>query len=331
MTDPKKTTKVGSRSFRLEVPNISTLNKMSSFQEKIHGIPWEILVKKSNLQEKEYLSIYLCRVKRFLLYPNAASATFKLLPFSDDANKIERLIEPYDFNFKISSLGFPQFIEWSDLFDKTKNYVKDDAIMLDIKINAENPKQNNKSTMKFASVGECSDETYKSIRMTVKNIENLMAIRSPSFKLREMNFKLTVMKTISNELGFRLISSSQDVKKRIPRDTTLRIRLVSSLVEKSIEVTRTKRIGTHDYWKIYSGISWEEIMKPENGYVKNGSITVEGILSFGKLEDDVLQSIVDQRVSSTPSVINFARRSWQTLFKKTKSIGNVTQQSPLEK
>lgn len=281
---PLNTTTVSQKSFRLEVPNISTLNEVWSDYEVVQGIPWNIQFKRNIIEENQYLGIHLFCARSVQNAKHTASATVKLLSNGDDADAIKMNIQPYVFD-SVSGVGWAEFIQWKDLFVNTKNYVKNDTITFDIKIDVENPKHIYKSTMNFVSDERRSNETQSSFRMTVENIKNLMAIASPSFKLQGINFDLIVYKSNDNQLGFTLESNNK--KNGIPREIKVCIKLLSSVAKKTIEMFHTKQMGTIDVLQMNSMISWNDLLKFKNGYVENGSISVKVKLSAGQHEDAV--------------------------------------------
>lgn len=268
-----------------KVPRISKLDEFFSPEIKIYDIPWQVGVKKYIHRAEPSLAVYLLCTQSNVStkWTQVASASIQLVSFRRNEDSVHAHISPSIFDNSRMGSGKCSFIKWCDLFDETKNYVKDDAIILDIKIMAENPKLREKSKMKFEAIYRCRRKKgLAEYRLNITNIKNLLAVRSPRFIFRGIDWYFTVFKDGSNGLGLRL--SNKKTSKEFIIQMNMAIKLVSIRPEKyPIEKNRTKRIGYNMYFIMNNLVSWEELLKPENGFVQNNSITIKV-----KLNDNII-------------------------------------------
>lgn len=169
-----------SNTIQFSISKLSKLTKVHPRKVSLYGIPWQVEVRKKQNGTQNSLGIGLhCPNKdESSNWTATACASIKLLTFSNDQPAMERNISPFvlnEYNRSISRL-----IQWDDLLNEQKKYVKDDAIKLKIKIGAENPNDVNRRIFKFLA----------NFQVTVVNVSNLMAIRSPEFLMRGMPWVL---------------------------------------------------------------------------------------------------------------------------------------------
>lgn len=225
--------------FCFKVSNISKLDSITSPDFIVQGIPWNVKVCKNVNGKNESLDIFLrcARDKYEEDWLHAAFAKVKLMPFNKDTNPVERRCDPYVFDDDGDCIGTSSFISWQDLFDSKKNYVQNDTIQLDINIEADGSDKNTTSKMTFEKVETCCEEDcFTTYRISVTNIEDLMAVRSPIFNLRKMPWALTIFKSCSSSLNIRFESKSS--VENFSCKTQIWLRLISSKGdEMSIEKT----------------------------------------------------------------------------------------------
>ncbi|XP_055297306.1 uncharacterized protein LOC129565945 isoform X2 [Sitodiplosis mosellana] len=276
------------KNFFLKIANISKLETIWSPEEMVHGIPWKIKVTKTTSEEEQRLGVYLCCAitDKSPDWSHVAAATFKLQPLSGNKSGITRGIEPYVFDSSGIGYGNASFIKWSELLNAENNYVKDDTLTLDITIEAANPK--NPSKLLFATIEKsCVESCSSKYRLNVTNIDNLMAVKSSQFKVRNLPWLFMVYKDLSHlrvslhcrspsteiscklEVLLKLISSKKDVKP----------------IEPAPQTAVLKNYGVLTVGKI---ISWDELVKPENGFVNDNSIVMEVEVRASKSEVPLL-------------------------------------------
>ncbi len=291
-------------SFTLTVPNISKLNNIFSDEYIIEDTPWKIRVFKKTLDSKQYLCIHLkCSTKnKPPNWSHAAFASFKLLSFGQNVDAIkEGSTAPTVFNSLMDEIGV-DFLEWNDLFNARNKCVENDTIKFKIKIEADS-NDVDKSIMKSERLGEyCECSGLAKFRLTVTNIENLVAVRASQFILRDSPWYFTVLKDSSHKLGIRLTgltrrSNSADVS----CEAKVSVKLISSNIGvKPIDRTFSTVFKTKKHGKNFTMnlISWEELLKLENGFVQNGSITLEVEIKAEK-PNDVVSSAQKRSASET--------------------------------
>lgn len=302
--------------FVFEISQISKLDEVWSPEYIVQGTPWEVGIYKKTVEEKQWLAIFF-RAKKEIPpnWTHVAWASFKLLPFSDNQNAIEHHTEPLMFDGRGTGFGTHTFIEWDSLFDSKNDYVKNDTIKIDIKIEAEPLNQINKSSLKFETLDRSgASGCQTTFRITVFNINNLMAVRSPEFVLQNLSWDLTVCKTRSSHLS--IISFCNSFPNETPCETKMAVKLrtnktdVKPITQINFFCPKSSRIETNRF------LTWDKLITLENGFVKNNSITLEVkmICSVTDSEDEAwdedkgqkiecvicCECIINQNVSCTP-------------------------------
>lgn len=230
--------KVSSRSipettFRLEIPKISKLrSKIWSPKVVVRGTSWKFRVvmnKESNGKKSLGVQLYCAESKLPKGWWQQASATIKLLSFNTKLPPHKKSFEPHIYDESKTGFGFPSFIKWSDLFDKTKEYVRDDKIILELKVEAGYPFREFKKSANFEEIGI-------SYRITVNDIENMKSICSPPFNLEGASFCLTGYSNESNQIGVCLKSLGNSNK--FPINVTMCLKVSGAESREKCETTR---------------------------------------------------------------------------------------------
>lgn len=299
------------------IRGISKLESIFSQEILIHGIPWYVKVCKEGDRANESLACYLFCANEDKS-PNWSfwgTASFKLLPINANENAIEYDTEPYVFDATELGYGTPCLIKWNDLFNQNDKYIKDDTINLEIKVNAENSNDPNRSRMIFERQQKCCDDCYSAtFLVTVNNVSDLKAVQSPTFKLRGLSWIIQISKTRSSRLAVLLRLNEDNGSEK--NEITMSMKLVSSNVNvHPIEKYITKQyVYLQDINKQFA--LWDDLVKPENGFIINNSIMLEIKLFSGKIEgaaypkNDIkllhmecaicLECIDSQKISVTP-------------------------------
>lgn len=128
---------------------------------------------------------------------------------------------------------------------------------------------NNESALDFETIdGSCDDGCMAKFRLTVTNIENLISVRTPEFKLGRIIWNLIVFKNYP-DLGIYLHGNK-------PCQTKMTVTLISTNDRvKSIQKSQTQNIEAHGGLCVNDLIRWDELLKPENEFIRNNSITIE--------------------------------------------------------
>lgn len=248
---------ISQTTFRLEVPNISKLGADTwSPVFIVRGTWWKFKIFKYVSKGKPSLGVILrCAEKEASInWLQVVSASVKLLPFSDNVNPIEDHIEPYIFRkSKFRGIGLV-LVEWCELFNNKKGYVKDDMIMLEFKVEAANRNENFDNALNITQIGT-------SFRVTVKSIVEMMAICSPSFKLLGTGFRLTVFRSHSNQIGIRLGYAGSRNPKKYPIQVTMRLKVSG---EESPELSKTEQMMGTNLLVMYFEDEWLKSAQAQN-------------------------------------------------------------------
>lgn len=251
----------------MNVPEISKLETKWSPEVLVYDIPWKIQITKCNKNDVTWLGVRLnCTKKDFspdCFY--AASSLIKLIPFDEKFNAVEQSLPSHIFSSDAKGWGTIEWIRWDCLFDNNKKYVKNDTIKLDITIKMADPNDENKSDVIFENVYKnCEVGCFSTFRLTVTNIDNLQAVRSPQFMLRSVSCYLEVNKDSQN-LGIMLEKFDE-----IPHKNRILITLVSAQSTKSIQKVIKKGLTSRLILT-----TWDNLLKPENDFINCNSITIE--------------------------------------------------------
>lgn len=254
--------------FKLSVPKISTFKSIYTPEVMVYNIPWKVQIAKFRIDDVEWLGAYLYCAKENMTLDSSYAATLllKLMPFDEHMNAVERRIAPHVFKTTSPWWGTSTWIRWNDLLDTNKKYVKNDAIKLDITIEMSDPNDENKSDVIFENVHKSCEKGCSAIhRMAITNVENLLAVQSPDLMLTDEPIQLEIYKH-SAQL---FISLQSDGDKTIKKRVT--ISLISSKSTKSIQQVRT----CENLYESKVITSWNNLMKPENGFIESNSITLQ--------------------------------------------------------
>lgn len=276
------------RILQFTIADISQLTKTWSPPITLYGIPWQFRIEKCEHSAKQSLGIYLHCVKQDSTAPDwtaVASASIKLVrhplvPLSDQGEVIY-FIPPFIFDRFTGGYGTNALIEWDKLLNRFNYFVHNDTIALEINIRVEDPNDKSRSALNFRRINKSCESCCQAIyEMTVKNVTNLMAIRSPRFEMRAKSYNIVIFKNDS-WLGFRLqpnqvcgIITSYNVKMSIE---------LKSFKFKAVPI---ERCGSVEEINI---ISWIDLFDPNNGYVANNSI----VLKVGINVNDLIGDIAD--------------------------------------
>lgn len=257
-------------SFSSSVPNISKLKSVDFPIVALLNIPWKISVSKEHFGGIPWLGIDLyCKAKRQTpAWTCPAYFAVKLKSSTEDALSIEYQSDPYIFTQSGRCFG-DKIIEWNDLLDPAKGYVKDDAIELEIKINA----FEQKCQLKCYVLSYENNSTAK-YELRVTNADQLIALQSPMFKMNDSPFTLTVFKNSSGYLAVYLESmlKMDDVKICMLRTT---FKLLSFKGDNPIEIVKMSPMSNGGMMDSMGIISWKDLFDRQSGYVKNNRITIE--------------------------------------------------------
>lgn len=286
----------------MTITQISKLESIWSPSVYIHGVPWQVNVLKIGKKDQRTLGIYLyCMNKDATTnWSYSAIATFKLLPIGGEhgtdadgdatADTIVHQLQPHIFDCNDLGFGAAELIKWNELMHK--KYRRDDTIKLEIHINVDDPAKSKRCELKLKNLSRrCKSGCLTIFQLKVKNISNLMAIKSSKFYLYNMPWTLTFYKDHhdrASNFGIYLQSSSSE----FPKNESYRIRMSMILITDNdrirpiVKKTTTQQIGSFGTLSIRNIIAWSELIKPENEFVKKNAIKLEIQIKMDKMIGD---------------------------------------------
>ena len=177
---------ISEATFPLTIPNISKLDRVQSCEIPIFGVPWQV----EFFKEGGWLKIlFRCAKKdNSSEWSYAAQTSVKLLSL------MEKQYEPHIFCNKEPTL-IRCCTTWSPLFEVKNNYVKNDTIKLEVNIKVADPNNANKSIIVCEPLDKyCVGSSADELRLTVTNIDALMAVQTPVFMMRNNPYVLIAYK-----------------------------------------------------------------------------------------------------------------------------------------
>lgn len=294
---------------------ISKLTEVNSPEVYIHGVPFEVQAFKNEDGKSLAVVLHCSKSDNFSDWAVPVHASVKLLSFNNAKKAFKHYVTPYVFDRISRSFGFPKLIEWDDLWNEENMYVQNDSIEMTIDIVAEDPNYSNRSRLTCERINKSHNTTSTAtFRLTVANVANLIAVRSSQFTVFEMPWNLMVYKHQRHRLGVAL--KSIESHNEVSCETTMTVKLLSSKDNsRATEKTTTEHIENGKILCVGNIISWGELLKPENGFVNNDSITLEVELNVSKPADDpngkrnkrrrlecsiCLDEMNNQEISTTP-------------------------------
>lgn len=254
---------------RITISEISKLDAIYSFTVFVYGISWSVNI----FVGGSWLCVDLdCNNdddSSNWAIPGVISC--KLLSFSDDSVALEKSALPFVYDRNTRHGNTMDLIKLDDLFNQSKNFVKDDAIKLEIKIEVENPNQPKKCDATIWRGCKNAGE----FQLILKNVSCLMAVRAHPFKLFGLSWRITVGKNSQSNRLFACIDFDESTTKD-SCDVTWSIKLITTKEGvRPIEKTETDREVASSEYLLMDIASWDEVVNPENGFIINDSITVE--------------------------------------------------------
>lgn len=261
--------------FDWTIRGVNKLDKVFSPECIIEGSSWKVLVGKHLFDTKQYLSVYLVRATKNGT-SHAARARFTLLTFDDSpVGTKTKKFAPVVFNDVTPQWGFCNYLEWGELLDDHNKYLKGDTIKFRVNIEADTNNVDCKSILKSEKLAQFPDRNGVVRRLlTITNIENLMAVESTYFMLRDQDWSLTVFKETNDQsyLGVRLrLKPSSSVGCKVEMTVKL-MSLKKGLTKSSSGICQKPDRQCLIDEKL---IPWNQLVIPENGYVQNDKITLE--------------------------------------------------------
>lgn len=145
---------------------------------------------------------------------------------------------------------------------------------------AVDPNDREKSRLIFENRDESDEENCCAIfRLKIENVDRLFALKTPRFNETSMPWTLTVFKC-SGALKVRLHSKDNESTKSV------HVTLVSS-VDGTNKNKCFQPTGNIQQQKL---ISWTELVKPTNGFIKTNSITIDVTITTDGINQLIAES-----------------------------------------
>lgn len=300
----------------MDIREISTLNEIWTQEYVLQGIPWKIQVKKEDNNGEASLGVYLhCAKNKTENWTHTAQAKFTLISFGGNGSDLEYSPVPYPFDQSSATIGTPSLIKWESLLTTEKSFVKNDAIQLKIEIEPADPDDENKSVLQFENMSQsCSDGCTSTKRLTISNIGNLIAVRSPNFQLRQMPWHFTISKS---QFGNLAVTLQRNLNARnVSCEVGMEIKLISTDENATLtNQVNLKQISSGRALAVEKVVSFDDLMKTESEFVRDNNIIIEVEIKTKTDEDHTstdshsssslrcticLDSLQDKRISATP-------------------------------
>lgn len=125
----------------------------------------------------------------------------------------------------------------------------------------------NKSTLKFHVINRSRAEySPATVRLTIDNVARLMFLETPNFTLGSSTWSVKVFRKNPNHFGISFMGD---------RSSKLIIKISVLGITKPIRKTYNQNIKAAESFIINEFTSWNELLKHENGFIRNDSITIE--------------------------------------------------------
>lgn len=254
----------------------------------IQAIPWNIHIRKVLRDNEDWLGVYL-NCKKNDAPPDwaiAATLTVRLVSAHGDLYTIENSFEPGYFDHNSTGYGTAKFIKWNELFDAAKNYVKDDMVNFNMKVEVADQNTRNASKLLVNFNKCCDDSRQVTLGLVVQNVDNLMAVRTSEFNLQNVRWNLLIFQHSNWGLGLRI--QNKDVTNETTRNVNIDLKIPSATPGvQDIEQSWNRRVppSPNHCSSMYPNILWIELFKPENGFVINNNISFDIKIKVDKLEE----------------------------------------------
>lgn len=291
-------------SFQFDVPKISALTTSFSPEFIVRGKPWKISFYKSRYNGEQYLAMSLICANKddSPNWSRTAYASVELLPFGSKKSDRKMYTTPCVFNQNETEWD-RWLLKWNDLFDPAKKYVIIDTLSAKIEIVVADPYDGNKSELIFENIGANTTDVHSvTCRLTIKNADRLLAVRSPQITFHNAPWYLVVFKDYRNQYGIRLECRNFE-HPEFSADVKMTAKLVAAKAgAKLIEQKKAKVVKYNNHLHIKSFATQAEVFNRLNGYVKRNSMVIEIGL---EPNEPVAAASVDANANNVPTQRRF--------------------------
>lgn len=217
------------------------------------------------------------------------SAEYKLLSFDENVEPHRKVLAATEYGVCNSSMVGVDLISLNEINNPVKNFVWNDTIELEIHIKADPPQtvfSNDSARLQII----WNDYLGLKVNLTIKDFDKKVGISSPIFSLRKIHWQLCVYRN-NDTLDISLRPIPIESLKSI-HNVTIAIKLLSFSTTQSAH--ERNYAGTIDRKKtglvLKNIIQWNELVKPENQFIRAGSIKLDIVIEVSEEYQLVLQS-----------------------------------------
>lgn len=290
------------QSISITLDKIKDMTSYKSEQFYVRGLPWVIRVTKF---KNKALSVHVaCEVDNKSNWSCVAHCKFTLS--SSTQKQYHRSFrQPREFSAEQTSYGFLNFISLKDL----KNYTVSDSVVLRVKLTAAIPKNANGNDNQYT----LEEGLTKNVRLTIKRINDFDGFFSPVFTTSGLTWLIKVYTTkVENTKNVSvMLKCAHKESTDWSCDAMVAFRLISFDPSKPPYELKFKTFQKFNRKTTSRGfkefITWQELSKVENGYVKDNSIILdveitvkENVGIFGTFSCPIcLETLTGPTISST--------------------------------
>lgn len=269
--------------FRLTIKKIDELKSIRSSPVIVQDLPWQIELYRREAKDEnsiDTLSIYLhCLSNNKLQWFCGAMATVRLQSFKNNRPSLLNAIQPWVFCADELVWSCKGFIRWADLFDANNGYVKNNQIVIDVKISARKFPHINDRSLQYSTNARNSAK----LSFQIAHVSDLMAAATSAFDFSGLQWKIVVRrKQFVDGDSWSQAYLSVDLYCATNQSSKWKRKIFTKFTLKS---EHDAHVQSFDEAKKYGnscrnrGISkfllWSTLMARRNGYVVNDSITMD--------------------------------------------------------
>lgn len=198
--------------YRWEIPKFSEETRNATKAIYIRGLPWQIETRRIiSTSNEDTLNVYLHRTNNDdALLTCFASASIELMSYDDNVQPHRKVIAPAEFGAKNPPLIGVPLISIGDLMQPERNYIKNDTIVLKVKVEVDSPQKlqkvfaNDFTRLEILSSEhtETNVSTLK-LSLTANIFMKTVGISSPPFILDKTQWQICVSRN-DDMLGIHL-------------------------------------------------------------------------------------------------------------------------------
>lgn len=258
---------------------------------ELQGFPFQLELRKIRTIQDSTLKIYLSRINdvKNVELTCMVSAEYKLLSFDKNTEPHRKVLAATEYGAENSSMIGVSLISLNEINNSAKNFVQNDSIVLEIRVKADPPQTVFPSDLARLQIIWNERSTIK-VNLMVKDFDKMVGIPSPIFSLCKIRWQLCVYRN-DDTLDISLRPIRKDSLKCV-HIVTIVIKLLSfSTTPNSHERKFSGNIDGNDIGLVFKNIiQWDELLKPENQFIRAGSIKLDIVIEANAAHQSVPSS-----------------------------------------